>query len=255
MAKLTPDPAAPDLDPSTRPIPARTQLLAVAWLRWRIFANSFRRPPTTTGQAVGLIFKIILRIIIWPIFAFMVIGPVFASGFFAWDAVAHHHPQRLIPLLAGIFLLWQFISLNGISMAINLSSFDPSSLVRFPLPFGRYLLLRTLFGLLTPSTVVGSLALFAAAIGIGIADHSLALPALITLSVYALMNVFFARMLAAWLERWLSTRRAREIFGALMAFTFIGFQFLNFRRAPTHSKVPQTSWLLNLLHWSAPYLH
>ena len=36
----------------TQPIPARTQLLAVAWLRWRIFVNStFRRRPKR--QATG----------------------------------------------------------------------------------------------------------------------------------------------------------------------------------------------------------
>lgn len=37
-----------------QPIPARTQLLAVAWLRWRIFVNAFRRP-TGTRQVIAVL--------------------------------------------------------------------------------------------------------------------------------------------------------------------------------------------------------
>ena len=40
-----------------------TQLLAVAWLRWRIFVNGmFRKRPKGTRQVVGLVFAILLRI-------------------------------------------------------------------------------------------------------------------------------------------------------------------------------------------------
>src|ERR1700728_56364 len=180
------------------PIPARNQILAVAWLRWRIFVNNtFRRRPTTGRQAVGIAGAILLRIVVWPFLAVMVVGPVAGSGFFAWAAIAQDRPQSLLPLLAGITLLWQFVSINGLSISATVSSFDPSSLTRFPLRFGRYIVLRTLLGLLTPSTIVGCLALLAATIGIGIARPALALPAAIVLLVYALMNVFLTRMIGA----------------------------------------------------------
>jgi len=237
------------------PIPARTQLLAVAWLRWRIFANGFsRRRPATTRQVVSLAFLILLRIIVWPFLAFAVIGPVFGSGFFAWELVAHHHAQNLPELLAGIALLWQFVAVNGLSIAASLSGFDPASLLRFPLRFGRYFVLRTMIGFLTPSTIVGCLALLAAAVGIGIARPALALPALLVLTVYAWTNIFLTRMIGAWMERWLANRRFREIFGMLMAFLVVGFQFLNLQR-PSRAPGASSSWLLRFLRVSHGYLH
>jgi ABC-2 type transport system permease protein len=230
-------------------IPMRTQLLAVAWLRWRIFVNStFRR--RTKGSAASLVLAILVRIIVWPFLALMVVGPVGGSGFLAWAAIADNHPQRLASLLAGIMLLWLFVNINGQNAAAALSSFDPSSLIRFPLRFGRYLILRVFIGLLTPSTIVGCLALLAAAIGIGIADSALALPALVVLAIYALANIFLMRMIGAWFERWLANRRFREFFSALMALSAVGFQFLNYQRGPTHAYGGRTSLILSLVRGS-----
>jgi ABC-2 type transport system permease protein len=241
---------------SARDISLSAQLLAVAWLRWRIFINStFRRRTTGTRQAAGLALAILVRIIVWPFLALMVIGPIGGSGFFAWVAIAENHPQRLAPLLAAITLLWLFVNVNGQNVAAVASNFDPSSLTRFPLRFGRYLVLRTLIGVLTPSTIVGCLALLAAAVGIGVAKPALALPALVVLAVYALMNIFLMRMIGAWLERWLANRRFREIFGALMALTVVGFQFLNFQRPQSHGLGGRNSWVLNILHSSGSQLH
>ena len=242
-----------------RDIPATTQLVAIAWLRWRMFANGFRRQ-AASGKTAGFILSILLRMFLWPILAFWVIGPAAGAGFLAWRAIAHHHPERLIPLLAGIAILWQFISVNGAGMAATLSTFDPASLLRFPLRFPRYLVLRLLLGLLTPSTMVGCLALFAAALGIAIADSSLAPAAFFVLAIYAALNIFFSRMIAVWMERWLSTRRAREIFTALMALVFVSFQLLNFHRPlkfrhPTgHPSARANSWL-NFLSGTHPFLN
>jgi ABC-2 type transport system permease protein len=244
MAQLDDRPAASAYD-----IPATTQLLAIAWLRWRMFVNSFRRQ-AGSGKVAGLVLSIILRIILWPILALWVIGPVVGAGFLAWMAVSKHHPERLAPLLGGIAIGWQFVAINGVSMAATLSTFDPASLLRFPLRFGRYLVLRLMLGLLTPSTIVGSLALLAAAIGIAIANLSLAPAALIVLAIYAAMNIFFSRMIAVWMERWLATRRAREIFGALMALFFVGIQVLNFRRPTSHAHAASGSWLLTFVRGS-----
>ena len=237
-------------------IPASTQLLAIAWMRWRMFANGFVRRSTSPRQVVGLIFTVLLRLLIWPIFSLMAIGPAAGAGFLAWRAIAHHHPQSLIPLLAGVAIFWQFVAVNGVSMAATLASFDPASLLRFPLRFGRYLVLRLALGLLTPSTIIGCLALFAAAVGVGIAEPSLTPAAFLVLGVYAAMNIFFSRMIAVWLERWLATRRAREIFGALMALVIVGFQFLNFNARHIAHSPNQTSnnWLLTFLSGTYHFL-
>lgn len=252
MAELTGREGASD---SLPPIPASAQILAVAWLRWRIFLNNaFRRQPKTKLQIVGLVFVVLLRIVVWSILALMVVGPVVGSGYFAWLAIAEDRPQSLPSLFLGITLLWLFVSVNGFSVAASIQSFDPATLVRFPLRFGRYFVLRSLLGVLTPSTIVGCLALLAAAIGIGAADASLALPALVVMAVYAVMNIYLTRMIGAWMERWLANRRFREIFSVLMALFFASFQFLNLQRASAHAHGARSNWLLSVLHSSGSYL-
>jgi ABC-2 type transport system permease protein len=258
MVELT----GPDSVPgSLPPIPASAQLLAVAWLRWRIFVNGvFRKRPKGKRQIAGLVFATLLRLIVWPVLALIVVGPVAASGFFAWMAVSQGHPQRLASLLLGIALLWQFVSVNGLSIAATIPSFDPASLVRFPLRFGRYFVLRSLLGFMTPSTIVGCLAVLAAAVGIGVANASLALPAVVVMPVYALMNIYLTRMIGAWMERWLANRRFREIFSMLMALFAVSIQFLNLRRGPLQHdsmRAPgvRSSWLINIVHSSGAYLY
>jgi len=253
MVELTSSESAPGCMP---PIPASAQLLAVAWLRWRIFVNGFfRKRPTGTRQIAGLVFVTLLRLIVWPMLALVVVGPVAASGFFAWTAISQGHPQSLASLLLGIALLWQFVSINGLSIAATIPSFDPASLVRFPLRFGRYFVLRSLLGLMTPSTIVGCLAVLAAAVGIGVANASMTLPALVVMTVYALMNVYLTRMIGAWMERWLANRRFREIFSMLMALFAVSIQFLNLQRTPMRAPGVRSSWLLNILHSSGSYLY
>jgi ABC-2 type transport system permease protein len=243
------------------PIPATTQLLAIAWMRWRMFANGFVRRSTTPRKVTGLILTILLRLLLWPIFAMMAIGPAAGCGYFAWRAIAHHHPGSLVPLFAIVAIGWQFVVINGVSMAATLATFDPASLLRFPLRFGRYLVLRLALGLLTPSTIIGCLALLAAAVGITIASHALAPAAFLVLGIYAAMNIFFSRMIAVWLERWLASRRAREIFGVLMAMFFISFQFLNYRgpmkfRRPTgHPSNSPNNWLWIFLNGTHHFLN
>jgi ABC-2 type transport system permease protein len=89
-----------------------------------------------------------------------------------------------------------------------------------------------------------------------VADDSLALAALVVLAVYAWMNIFFTRMISAWLDRWLATRRTREIFGALMLLFFVGIQMFNVQQQRNlgRTRGVQSSWLLSLLHGSEPFL-
>jgi ABC-2 type transport system permease protein len=234
------------------PISARVQLTAITWLRWRMFVNTFfRRRPKGTRQAAGLFFAILLRIVVWPILATMVIGPVVFSGYLAWESIHSKHPGNLTPLLAGLLIFWQFVSINGMSMATTTQTFDPTTLTRYPIPFGRYLVLRTFIGLLTASTIVGCLASLAVALGIGIARQSLFIPALITMGAYALMNIFFTRMLGAWFERWLAIRRFREIFSVVMAFCFLSIQLMAPPRDAVIMHGNMMPWYMRVAHSSA----
>ncbi len=105
-------------------ISATQQFRAVAYLRWRLFANGFRRKGGT-GELVA-------RIIVFPFAAVFVIGPVIGASVGAYAAVSRGHAE----FLTGIF--WAIFALQ-ILVSINLSppglSFDPESLIRFPLSF------------------------------------------------------------------------------------------------------------------------
>src|SRR5215475_6146673 len=116
---------------SPRTIPAHTQLLAVAWLRWRIFVNTFRRQRTGTGRVMTLIFVALMRTILFGVFGVALIGAASFCGFLAWKSVADGHSLGLVSLLAGISVAWQFFAINSLSIAATVPSFDPSSLARF----------------------------------------------------------------------------------------------------------------------------
>src|SRR5580698_10311059 len=226
---------------------SRAQLAALAKLRWCIFRNSFRRKGGGGELAARIIF---LRLI-----GIAAIGPIIGSGFAAWFLVHDGH-LVLLPLLTwGIFALWLLVLLNISPPGL---SFDINTIIRFPLSFPRYLTARLFFGLLSAANVIGTLALIAADIGIAIAKPSLAPWSTLLLATFALTNIFFTRMMLVWVERWLSTRRAREIFTAFILFASLGFQYININFNPgfQHGHHHHTSTYLplfrNIFHHIKP---
>ena len=201
---------------SLAPISAAQQFKAIAWLRWRLFVNGFRRKGGT-GELVA-------RIIVFPFAALFLIGPVAGASIGSYALTA----KGSIPFLSGVF--WAIFVLQ-IVVSINISppglSFDPESLIRYPLTFSRYLLVRLFLGLLSASTVVGTLALIGAATGITVARPDLGPIAFAAAISLALCNMLFIRMVFAWIDRWLSTRRARELFTVLIFVFSIGIQYVN----------------------------
>lgn len=228
------------------PIPLATHLRAIAQLRWDIFKNGFRRKGGT-GELVA-------RIVLIPFLAAVAIGPIIGSGFAAYYLTSAHHPEYLTGLLWALFILWQVVSINLSPAAL---SFDPNSLIRFPIGFRRWVLIRLTFGLLAPSTVIGTLSLAAATLGIGLAQPSLIPWAILTLALFTLTNLFFTRMVFAWVDRWLSTRRAREIFTGLILFFSLGIQYLNVTFNPGFSgnslnSAKKFAGLIRLFHHIEP---
>jgi ABC-2 type transport system permease protein len=213
---MMPNKLAPD---STRWTAAQTraQFAAIAWLRWRIAVNAFRRKGGA-GEAVA-------RIIIIPVFGFLTLamGTVAAGG--GWYFAHSHHLDRIAWLLWAVFVLCQLLN---IQVGQPGTTFDPTQLIRFPVHVRTYTAIRLFFGLLTPANIVGTMMCLAVAAGVVIAAPGLWLYALVALAVFASANVLFSRMVFAWVDRWLATRRAREIFTGLIFAFSLGVQWLHF---------------------------
>jgi ABC-2 type transport system permease protein len=202
---------------SLPPISAKQQFSAIAYLRWRLFVNAFRRK--------GGAGELVARIIVYPIGFGFLLGPTLGCGFGAWAMVSDGHVALLSALFWGVTLLQIFVSINISQPGL---SFDPESLIRFPVTFPRYLTVRLLLGLLSASTIVGTFCLLAAAVGATIAQPSLGVAVFAAAISLAIANMLFIRMIFAWIDRWLSTRRARELFTGFIILVSLGIQYLNF---------------------------
>src|SRR6185369_14024624 len=194
---------------------ARQQMAAVAGLRWRVFVNSLR---TFRGRL-----ELASRIFISLAFLGGGIGGAVSLGGAAWFLILHGNVEWLGTLLWPVFLFWQLFPLLATTFTQNVES---ASLLRFPLGYRSYFLIRLAYGSLDPATAVASLWLLGIDIGIGIARPR-ALPwATIVLLTFAVVNILLARTLFAWLERWLAQRRTREILGILFFLFILSFQLI-----------------------------
>jgi ABC-2 type transport system permease protein len=197
-------------------IPASTQFGAVAYLRWRLFVNGFRRK-----EGAG---EFVAKAIVYPVGLLFLLGPVAGAGFSSYAALANGRPDLMAIVFWAIFVLQMLVSVN---LSPAAQSFAPESLIRFPLTLTRYVTIRLFLGLLSPSTVTGTCALLAGALGASLAAPGLA-PVLFGAALsLALANMLFVRMIFVWIDRWLSTRRSRELLTGLIVCIGIAAQYLN----------------------------
>ena len=225
---------------TTATISARQHFAAIAWLRWRIFVNSLRGKGATGELAA--------RIISYPILAVMILGPSIGAGIGSFYLVNEGEVNLLAIPFWIIFALWQLI---GINTSTTGPSFDLSSLIRFPIRYRDYLLIRLSFGLMDPPTLAGIACLIASCLGIALAAPSLLLWSALTLAVYAACNLLFSRMIYSWLERWLAQRRTRELVTGIILAGSLGFQFIaQYAQRLSHqsSGAPLSPWLLRTGH-------
>jgi ABC-2 type transport system permease protein len=193
----------------------RGQFAAIARARWQLFLNSMR---TIRGRM-----EVVARGFTFLAFGMGGFVGSIAIGFVAWYCVYSGRADWLPLLLWPLFLFWQLVPVMASAFTENV---DSSNLLRFPLTFPSYFLIRIAYGSLDPPTLMGCLWLLGMAIGIGCAAPLLFLPAAAVLLLFAIFNILLARMLFTWAERWLAQRRAREILGVLFLFMVIGFQFI-----------------------------
>lgn len=197
------------------PAQARGQFAAIARVRWQIFFNSLR---TMRGRL-----EMVSRVFIGFSFAVGGIGGAIGLAAASWYVTSHDQGEWLALALWVIFLFWQLFPVIATAFT---ETFDSSNLLRFPLSYRSYFMVRLVYGSLDPATALGWLWLLGIWVGIIIANTRLLLSTGLALLVFGLMNILLARMIFAWVERWLAQRRTREIMGLLFFLIIIAFQFI-----------------------------
>jgi ABC-2 type transport system permease protein len=195
---------------------ARGQFAAIAFVRWRLFVNSLR---TIRGRL-----ELVSRGFMFLGFGALGLGGSFAMGAGAWYFVAHDRVEMLAVLLWPVILFWQLFPVMASAFTENV---DSSNLLRFPLTFPSYFLIRIAYGSLDPATAVGSFWLLGMAVGIGVASPAYLVLALPILLLFAVFNILLSQMIYTWVERWLARRRSREILGVVFLLVMISLQFIS----------------------------
>ena len=193
----------------------RGQLAAITALRWQLFLHSLR--------SLGGRLEMVSRIFSFAGFGIMGFGGAVGAGFGAWAFVSQGRAEQIAFLVWPILLFWQLFPVMASAFSENV---DFSNLLRLPLSFRSYALVRIVFGASNPSTLVGALWLLGLVVGVSIARPMLFPLAFLTCVLFALFNLFLSRAIFSWVERWLATRRAREILGVVFLLFVISLQFI-----------------------------
>jgi len=193
----------------------RAQLATIAWLRWRLFVNSLR---STRG-----VLELVSRIMVSLAFAIGGLGGAFGMGVAAYLAISAGKPELLALLMWFVFVFWQVFPVMATAFTNNP---DSSDLLRFPLSYGSYFLVRLAYGACDPATALGSLWSCGILFGVGFAKPELLPWALLVSLAFAVLNLLLMQMVFAWVERWLAQRRTREIMGILFVLLMLSFQLI-----------------------------
>src|ERR1700752_4471028 len=198
----------------TRP-EVSTQLTAIANLRWRMFLNGLR---SQRGKI-----ELASRILISLVFVLGGFGGSIAATGFSWYFFSQNNAEYLAILLWPIFFFWQFFPVMSTAFTNNP---DSSELLRFPLTYRSYFLIRLAYGFFDPASALGSVGLLGILLGVTVARPLLFPWTLLALSAFAIFNLVLMQTVFAWLERWLAQRRTREIMGVLFILTMLSFQLI-----------------------------
>jgi ABC-2 type transport system permease protein len=201
-----------DLNPTLH---RRGQLTAIADLRWRMFVNGLR---SKRGKM-----ELASRIIVTTAFALAGVGGFTLATWLSWYVVSQNKAEILPFMLWPIFFFWQVFPIMSTAFTSNP---DSSDLLRFPLTYRSYFLIRLAYGFCDPASALGSLTLFGIFLGTSFARPALLPWTLLALATFALFNLVLQQTVFAWLERWLAQRRTREIMGVLFILFMLSFQLI-----------------------------
>src|ERR1700728_3102232 len=193
----------------------RAQLSTIAWLRWRLFRNGLR---STRSQL-----ELVSHIFVSLAFAIGGFGGALGMAFAAALMISAGKPELIALLLWFVFIFWQVFPIMATAFTDNP---DSSDLLRFPLSYRSYFLVRLAYGAFDPATALGSLWSFGVLVGVGFAKPAVLPWTLLVLLVFVVFNLLFMQMVFSWVERWLAQRRTREIMGVLFVLVMMSFQLI-----------------------------
>jgi len=193
----------------------RDQFTAIAGLRWRLFVNALR---STRGKL-----ELLSQIAIGFAFTIGGLGGAFGMGIAASIMISAGKPELLALLFWFVFFFWQLFPVMATAFG---GTADASTLLRFPLIYRSYFLLRIAFGAFDPATAVGTLWSLGILLGVGFARPPLLPWTLLVVLSFAAFNLLLMQMILAWIERWLAQRRTREIMGVLFVLLLLSFQLI-----------------------------
>lgn len=194
---------------------SREQIATIARLRWRMFVNGLR---SRRGKL-----ELASRIVITGAFAFGGFGGFSAAVGLSWYFVSDNHAEYLGFLLWPIFFFWQAFPVMATAFTSNP---DSSELLRFPLTYRSFFVIRLAYGYFDPASALGSVGLLGILIGVSFARPILFPWTLLVLVTFALFNLVLMQTVFAWLERWLAQRRTREIMGVIFILFMLSFQLI-----------------------------
>src|SRR6202011_4285582 len=144
------------------PVHARGQLAAIANLRWRLFMNSLRTP---RGKL-----EFLSRGLVSLAFLLGGLGGSFGMAAAAFYFLSAGKPELLALLLWPVFFFWQVFPVMATAFTNNP---DSSDLLRFPLSYPSYFLVRLAYGSFDIAPALGSMWLAGIFLGIGFAPPPL----------------------------------------------------------------------------------
>jgi ABC-2 type transport system permease protein len=193
----------------------RNQLTAIAELRWRMFVNGLR---SKRGKM-----ELASRILVTGAFALGGLGGFILATIAAGIFVSQGRAEMLAIILWPIFFFWQVFPVMATAFTNNP---DSGELLRFPLNYRSYFLIRLAYGFFDPASALGSVGLLGILLGVSFARPLLFPWTLLVLLTFAFFNLILQQTVFAWLERWLAQRRTREIMGVLFILAMLSFQLI-----------------------------
>lgn len=191
------------------------ELLAIAQLRWRMFLNGLRSRRGKTELAS--------RVLVTSFFAVGGVGGFAAATGFSWWLVSQDQAEFLAVPLWTIFVFWQLFPVMATAFTNNP---DSSELLRFPLTYRSYFLVRLAYGFFDPASALGTVGVLGVLLGTAVARPLLFPWALLVLLTFVAFNLVLMQTVFAWIERWLAQRRTREIFGVFFILAMLSFQLI-----------------------------
>jgi len=199
----------------TSPLSVLRQVTTIAELRWRMFVNGLR---SKRGKM-----ELFSRIVVTSVFAAGGLGGFGVAIGLSYYFVSEGKAEFLAALLWPLLFFWQAFPVMATAFTNNP---DSSELLRFPLTYRSYFLIRLAYGFFDPASALGCVGLFGILIGAGIARPALLPWALLVLLTFAVFNLVLMQTIFAWVERWLAQRRTREIMGVLFILALLSFQLI-----------------------------